>query len=176
MTISEEYARYIGGLRFEALPEEVVAKTKLLMLDTIGVAVAGTSSDTRQVLSKFIPSYEIPGGCSVLSFDRRYTPDMAMLSNGVMSHAYDFDDCHNASLTHPSGILVACLLSLGELSKFGGRDAITAFVAGYEVTVRLGMAATPLGQYTRGFHPTGTVGTLEPLRSAVRLWDWMLND
>ena len=160
MTISEEYASYINHLRFETLPDEVVAKTKQLILDSIGCAIAGTSSDTRQVLSKYIPYYEAERGCSVFSFNRRYSPDVAMLSNGVMSHSYDFDDCHNASLTHPASILVACLLSLGELSKFSGRDAIAAFVGGYEIAVRLGMAATPLGQYTRGFHPTGTVGTL----------------
>jgi hypothetical protein len=38
-----------------------------------------------------------------------------------------------------------------------GREVIAAFVAGYEIACRIGMALRP-GHYDRGFHATGTVG------------------
>jgi len=41
---------------------------------------------------------------------------------------------------------------------------IAAIVAGYEVTVKLGIALDPSAHYAQGFHPTGTVG---PFASAA---------
>jgi 2-methylcitrate dehydratase PrpD len=158
MTISQQYAKFVLDLQYEDLPAAVVDKAKSLFLDTMGVAIGGTLSDTRPILGRLLPPYAQTGGCSALSFPDRYLPEIAMLTNAILSHSFDFDDTHNGSMSHPCGALVSCLLAMGEQVPISGRQAITSLVAGYEIVAHLAIAATALGQYARGFHPTGTTG------------------
>lgn len=158
MTMSEKYAKFVLDLRYEDLPREVVDKAKSLFLDTLGVAIGGTLSDTRPVLGRILPLYTQPGGSSALSFPDLYLPEMAMLTNAIFAHSFDFDDTHNGSMVHPCAVLISCLLGMGDQMPISGRQAIVSLVAGYEVVAHLAIAASALGQYARGFHPTGTTG------------------
>ena len=45
MSLSKELAIWICDTRFEDLPEDVVAATKLRVLDVIGLALAGAETD-----------------------------------------------------------------------------------------------------------------------------------
>jgi len=46
---------------------------------------------------------------------------------------------------------------------------LEGIVAGYEVTVKLGIALDPAAHYARGFHPTGTCGTLGAAVAAAKI-------
>ena len=43
-TLAEDMARWICDLRYEELPSEVVTRTKLILLDTMGCALAATDA------------------------------------------------------------------------------------------------------------------------------------
>ena len=55
------------------------------------------------------------------------------------------------------GALAAAWVPLTD-GLFGGRDVLTAFIAGYEVECRLGEMSGPK-HYDLGYHATGTFGT-----------------
>jgi 2-methylcitrate dehydratase PrpD len=64
--------------------------------------------------------------------------------------------------------VLSALLALAETRAASGRDVVCAFVAGYEAECRVGRA---LGSapYQRGFHATGTLGTLGAAAACARL-------
>ncbi|HML10828.1 MAG TPA: MmgE/PrpD family protein, partial [Stellaceae bacterium] len=92
----------------------------------------------------------------------------AALVNGAAGHALDYDDVNMAMPGHPSVAILPGLLALAEAEGAGGRDVMTAFVAGYETACRIGTAMRP-GHYDLGFHSTGTIGALGAAAACARL-------
>jgi 2-methylcitrate dehydratase PrpD len=97
----------------------------------------------------------------------------AALINGTASHALDFDDCNNTLGGHPSAPVLSALIPLAEQLGSSGRDFITAYVAGFEVETKLGLAVN-FHHYTKGWHPTATLGTFGAAAACARLMK--LND
>jgi 2-methylcitrate dehydratase PrpD len=55
-----------------------------------------------------------------------------------MAHILDYDDAHSRVRTHPSAPLVPAILAVAEYLGLSGRELITAFVVGCEVTLWVG--------------------------------------
>ncbi len=131
---------FLDGIDFDDLSDEVVDRTKRFILDTLGVAVAGTSAPgCRETLGV----YSNWGGreeATVWLFGRRLPVPAAGLLNSLLVHARDFDDTFDESALHALATTLPPALVLGEREKVSGRDLITAVVSGVEVVVRLGLA------------------------------------
>ena len=54
----------------------------------------------------------------------------------TLCHAHDFDDC--GGFGHPSTVLLPVIYALADLVKPSGEEALTAYVAGYEVGDAMG--------------------------------------
>jgi 2-methylcitrate dehydratase PrpD len=59
-------------------------------------------------------------------------------------------------------------LALAEPLHSSGPEFLCAFVAGYETACRVAAAVGPLS-YVRGFHHTGTIGTVGAAAACSRL-------
>ncbi|MBK5220614.1 MAG: MmgE/PrpD family protein, partial [Thermoleophilia bacterium] len=92
----------------------------------------------------------------------------AALANGSMMHALDFDDTHEVALVHSSAVVAATVLAVGEALDASGSEALTAAVAGYEISSRIGLAS-PGALHRRGFHPTSVCGVFAAAAAAARL-------
>jgi 2-methylcitrate dehydratase PrpD len=84
----------------------------------------------------------------------------AALVNGMAGHAFDCDDTHLGSTTHPSSVLVPAALAAGEPLGADGRTLITGLVAGYELIGRLARAIPGISPFQRGFQVTSLYGPL----------------
>ena len=82
----------------------------------------------------------------------------AALVNGAAGHALDFDDMGLGG-THPSVAIAPAVFALAEKRHAGGRALADALLAGYQALARISYASG-WSAYRRGFHATGTVGTL----------------
>ena len=92
----------------------------------------------------------------------------AAFANGMLCHGLDFDDTHSDSVSHVSAVVTPASLAAGEAVGASGRDVLTAIVAGNEVVIRVGMAAS--GRFhTRGFHPTAVCGIFGGTASVGKL-------
>src|SRR5205814_4107167 len=69
---------------------------------------------------------------------------------------------------HPAVAVLPGLIALAGQRNSTGREAVAAFVAGYETVCRIGMALRP-GHYDRGFHATGTVGAFGAAAACAHL-------
>ena len=97
------------------------------------------------------------GESTVLGFDKANCTD-ARLINGVFAHCLDLDDGHRFAQLHPGCAVIPAALSLQKLCNKTGKDFITSIVAGYQVSIVMGMISNPEHR-NNGFHSTGTCGT-----------------
>lgn len=66
-------AGYIAGSRFEHLPKPIVEHVKLLVLDTLGVGLYGTTLPWSQRLLATADTMEAPGRVSVWGTRSRFS-------------------------------------------------------------------------------------------------------
>lgn len=168
---TRELAAFASSLRFEDIPPEVVQRIKLSLLDSLGCCLFGATLPwTRKVARMAIAEGAAPVA-SLIGMGTKSSVSLACLVNGTAGHAFEMDDIHKESILHPGSIATPVALALAEhlASKgaFGGRDIITAMVAGYEVGTRVGNAAT-MSLFFRGFHPQGTSGAFIAAATASR--------
>lgn len=158
MALSCELARWAAGVRFEDLPEDIVASTKLRIMDVIGLALAGAETEFGRSVRDASLAISTPGPCRILGFGDRVGVTSAAFANGAFSQALEFDDTHNESIVHLSSPAVAAALALSEYTAVTGRDLIAAIAIGNEISCRVGSVSS--GElHRRGFHPTGLFAT-----------------
>jgi 2-methylcitrate dehydratase PrpD len=156
--LSAELAHWAATVSFEDLPKDIVAATKLRVMDVIGLALAGAETDFGRSVRDAATAISPPGPCRILGFGDRVGVATAAFANGAFSQALEFDDTHNESIVHMSSPAVAAALALSEFTAVSGRDLITAVAIGNEVSCRVGSVSS--GElHRRGFHPTGLFAT-----------------
>src|SRR5215217_5912543 len=165
---TRQLASHLADLRFEELPNDVVARTKELFLDWVSSVLAGRSARPVEALERFAEMMGPDGGPSeILVSRRRSSPLFAALVNGASSHVVEQDDVHNESVFHPATVVFPSALAAAQQTGASGRDFIAASVVGYETGVRVG---TFLGRsHYQVFHTTGTAGTLAAAAAVARL-------
>src|SRR3984893_7898027 len=149
-------AAYVANLKFEDIPQEVLARAKVLTLDFLGSAIrARRDAESTPSLLKMLEALALDGNgnSTVFGDSKTWTPAVAALLNGALGHSLDFDDTHADSSLHPSAPVVPAAFAAGELVAAGGRDVPPACFAGYEVCSRLANALPPPPHSARGFHP-----------------------
>ena len=158
--MTEKFAEFCEQLRYEDLPHDVIKRTKLLILDTVGIIIrARHDAESTSSLVSAIEKLEMSNGsCQVFSDNKSYSPSAAALLNGTLAHSLDFDDTHAEASLHSSAPILAAALAAAEMNKSSGQQLITACVVGYEIQIRLGLAGGSSSHYKKGFHPTATCG------------------
>ncbi|MEK9659199.1 MAG: MmgE/PrpD family protein [Chloroflexota bacterium] len=157
--------------RYEALTPDVVAQTKALLLDYLGVAFGGVAvaESSGPITAGVLELAEGGAGqATVIGRSERLPAHYAALLNATYAHSMDFDDTHRESVIHIGTPMFATLLALGERAKSGGRDLLAAAAAGYDVTAAIGMAHGG-AVHAHGFHPTATTGVFGCTAAGARL-------
>jgi 2-methylcitrate dehydratase PrpD len=166
--LTVELARRSTTLSFDQLPADVIAMARLCVLDWLGVTLAGSHEPAPRILLKTLAPSAVEDGASVFGHAIRVSPRHAALINGTSSHVLDFDDVNATLIGHPSVAILGAVLALAESLHSSGPEFLSAFVAGYETACRVAAAVGPVS-YLRGFHHTGTIGTLGAAAACARL-------
>ncbi len=166
--LSLDLCAAVAEWRYEQLPADVVATSKALLLDTLGVIGGACHAPGIAELNARLSRWESSGSATGLVGKRRYTPPSAALANGAAAHALDFDDQHDPARVHTSCVVLPTLLATAEdIGGVNGRDFLVAFAIGAELHARFGLACyNSLG---KGWHPTMVFGTLAASVAAGRL-------
>jgi 2-methylcitrate dehydratase PrpD len=151
-------AQALHSRRMVPLGPKALFWAHVVLVDTLGVIVAGMREPSVQILSNI----EIePGGTVPLltGGGAKSSSSVAALIHGTAAHALDFDDMMNSAVVHPSGVLVPALFAAAYRRPTRGADLITALGCGFDITRTLGKVMLP-GHIEQGWHPTGTIGTI----------------
>lgn len=170
-TIAESLAGFAAGLRFEDVPDEVIARAKLHILDTLGTALAAAACDFAESSLagvRALSAGEGEGRHPVIGMKARLPLRDAVLINGILAHGLDYDDTHPGGVIHASTSAVPAVLGAGARADADGRAALLAYLIAIEADARLGVAAKG-GFHLKGFHPTGMLGVFGCALAAGRL-------
>ena len=143
MDLSGRIAGVVSTTTFDDLSEETVLASKMAILDTIGVMIAG--SGAGEGVGDVVGLLEDLGGaerCSVIGFGKKSNPVLAAMANGALAHSIDYDDAHDDAFVHPSASVVPAALTVGEFANASGRDLVRAVSLGNDVMCRLGFAVS----------------------------------
>jgi len=130
---------FIAGMEWGKLPEEAINTSKNVVLDTFGVALAGSKEDLGEILPGVVKERGGRPVSGVIGKGFRTSSPLAALINGTLAHALDFDDVNDNWIGHPSTVLVPALFAVAEKCGSSGKDIITAYITGFEVGAKLGM-------------------------------------
>jgi 2-methylcitrate dehydratase PrpD len=149
MELTREIVRRCQQITCKKLDEAVRDRVAYLLLDYLGVALRGTLSDSSQPIHRFLRG-RAAGSSAVPVCGTELRADAPYAALALV----------NAASLHPAVSVMSAALAAGYLADSSGARLIEAIVAGYEVTVKLGIALDPAAHYAQGFHPTGTCGTM----------------
>jgi 2-methylcitrate dehydratase PrpD len=152
-----------------AVPAVALVQAKLLILDTIGVALAATTHPIGAIIADHAGEVETRAEATIIGRSQRVTAPAAALANGTLANALDFDE-GNHVVTH----VLPAALAMAERQNASGHDLLAAFIVGFEVGVRMkdaidGGRDEGRGPTRRGFWHVGLAGPIAATAAAARL-------
>jgi 2-methylcitrate dehydratase PrpD len=168
--ITKTLIHFCHELNPQNFDSEVIERTKYMLLDYLGVAIAGSFSESSAPIQRMLMRNAPKGSCTVIGTMAQTCPEFAALANGAAAHSVELDDTHQAGSIHPGVVIFSTAIALSEIHPdidFG--QFVSAVVAGYEVSTRLGVAVQPKYHYELGFHPTATCGVFGAAVTASKL-------
>lgn len=161
-SLSEVIADFALNVSLGDVPQDVQHYAKLLISDAIGVAIASFDLEHAKSVRNAVTGMQSRAESTLWGTARKASMADAALHNGALIHGLDYDDTHVAGVVHPSASVVSTALTVGEATGASGQDILSAIICGWEIIIRLGLAAQ--GKFhDRGFHATGI---LSPFASA----------
>lgn len=161
---------FIHDLRFTDLPADVVQQARRCLLDLIGTAAGGHTTDVTHIIRCHAVRHfgaGADGGARLLLDGRRASPVGAALAGGMMIDSMDCHDGHVLTKGHAGVALLPALLALVDSgSAIDGHEFLTALVLGYEIATRAGIA---LHTAACDYHTSGAWNALACAALGARL-------
>jgi len=159
LTLARELVRALRGAAGQPLPEGVARVAALHFTDALGVGLAAAGSPVGAAYREAGRQFANGGPATVFGMASGAAAADAALANGGLMHSLEFDDTHTASIMHGSSVIAAAALASAEAGGATGAALLAAYVRGWEVLARFGLAA-PGRFHAQGFHATSAAGTL----------------
>lgn len=137
---TEKLADYVLTTSYPALPPEVVNKAKLLILDSVGLAIAASGIPEGKKIINLAVAQQAPRQSTILGSANKTSCLMAAWANSSLANLLDFDDTY---LGHPGCTIIPTALAIGEMTKASGKELLAAVVAGYEIANRVAYTLYP---------------------------------
>lgn len=137
----ENITDHITTTQFSDLPEVVVDNTKRFILDSVGVAIAGSSAPGCKDVVDLTKEWGGKPEATALVYGGKVPSPSAAMVNSMMMHALDFDDTLDESALHAHvSVLPAAMAVAESAGKVSGADLINAVTLGVDLVCRLGLA------------------------------------
>jgi 2-methylcitrate dehydratase PrpD len=166
---SQSVARFVSELKLADVPGAVVAKAKLVFLDTLGIALASSTMDFGRMVLNVAQKLGGPPASRLIGSAARVAAANAVLANGTLAHGLDYDDTLEEAIVHTGCCAAMTALSVGDEIGASGRAVLEAAIAGTEVLCKVGLVA-PGKFHARGFHPTAICSTFGAAAAAGKLY------
>ena len=169
--ITRDLAERCAAFRFADLPEAVVARAKLILLDTLGAMLAASPPrySASRILLDAVRQWGGTPECTLVGRTWKTSCVHAALANGTLGYSCDIEPHHPAAILHGPAAMVPAALAFAEREGRSGADFLAAHVLGNEVAVRVSLALDPRALYARGFHPSAICGAFGAAAAAGHL-------
>ncbi len=151
---------WLQHLRLDAVPDEVKARAKHLILDGIACALVGARLPWSDTAVETVTRFEGTGDKTIIGWGRTASGPVACLLNGTFIQGFELDDFHPLGPLHSASVVIPSLLACSEeLGHVSGDRFLLGAVAGFEVGPRVGMALHGAQMLSRGWHSGSVFGT-----------------
>lgn len=136
------FAEHVEQTTWDAVPPAARTAAKTFVLDTLGVAVAGSGDPWAPRLARAARAWGDGDQCTVLGTRERLPAPSAAVVNGYQIHGLEFDCVHEGAVVHPMATIFAALAAdVERRADVDGRTLLAAVVVGVDVAAALGVAA-----------------------------------
>jgi 2-methylcitrate dehydratase PrpD len=160
----KQWANFARETRFDDLPPEVITRTCLVLLDSLGAIIAGRAepelSPARKRLARTAKSR------------KSGSPLLNAFADGTAGTMLEIDEGNQYARGHPGMHVVPAIMAVAESKLVSGKEAILATALGYEIGARIGIAS----KLRVTMHPHGTWGTVGAALSVAKLHKASIRD
>jgi 2-methylcitrate dehydratase PrpD len=168
MTYAQKLAERFTRLSYRQIPQESRHAVKRLLLDYLGVAAAGSQTESGAVAREFAGLQGAASEATLIGGSGRVPMAAASFANAISSHSIELDDIDVLALFHFSPPVFSAALAVAEANGATGKDLLTALAAGCEMMERVSTAANN-DLRNRAFHTTPTCGVFGATVAAGKL-------
>ncbi len=168
-TIATQLAQHFHKLDYRQLPDASKSAVKRLLLDYLGVAIAGSQTESGHAARMFAQSAGVKAEAALIGDPTRVPAAQAAFANAISSHSIELDDIDVLALFHFSPPVFSAALAAAEQHNASGKQLLVALAAGCEMMERVSRAANS-SLRNRGFHTTPTCGVFGATVAAGKLY------
>ncbi|MED4601906.1 MmgE/PrpD family protein, partial [Paenibacillus validus] len=143
MSLVDEMAKFTVSEAVGKIGENHRRRAIEHILDTLGVGLAGNTDPIASSLLTYTERLGERGGYTLLGNAVSASLLQAAFVNGILCHALDYDDSSWRLIGHPSAVVLPSVMATAESMDAGGRELVTAYLIGTEVSCKIGAAAEP---------------------------------
>jgi 2-methylcitrate dehydratase PrpD len=166
--ITAELAKFVAEHPSQGWSESVEHEAHRTFLNWLGCAIGAARHEAVESALAAVHMLSPAPQATLAGRAERVDMASAALINGISSHTFDFDDTHLKTIIHPAGPVASAVMALAETQNSSGRQVLDALVLGIDVACRMGNLVYP-EHYDRGWHITGSTGTLGAAAACARL-------
>ncbi|MCH8744165.1 MAG: MmgE/PrpD family protein [Chloroflexi bacterium] len=153
-----QICQWVGGTRYEDIPEEVRRETVTLLYDQLGGMIASAPLPSCRPVADLAARLGGAGQCSIVGLPLRTTITNAALANGSIAHGDEVDSTGQQGTGHYAATTVPAAFSVAQHVGATGKEFMRALTLGSEVAARF---QSVLGRYgTRNQFAASVGGTM----------------
>ena len=161
-------ADYVAKTLDRELPAEVVARTKLHVLDTFAAMVSGSRLKPGELAARYVDGLGGRPQATVIGTGIVTSAVNAAFANAMAAHADETDDTNPIGPVHLGCSAVSSALATAELAGRTGRDLLRAVTLGYDIGARM-VSALGVGQGPRRRSPSVLTSTFIAAAAAAAM-------
>jgi len=169
--IAAKLADFVAEAKFSDLPKHLVDEARFLLLDTIGCAIRGHSTENGRISVQLARRLGGVAESTIIGTSDKVSCTNAAFANGQLISALDYNPMCTMNDV-PS--VVAAVLALAEKKSTSGKELILSVILGLEITKRIAYAAPLEGISSSVFGAVASAGKIlqsnqEKLANAIGL-------
>lgn len=162
-------SQHITDFQYKDIPGRVIDEIKLFILDYLGVALKGSTTETGEIVREFHLEYgSSKRESTIIGEESKVNGQSAAFINAVSSHSIELDDVDVLALFHSGPPILSAALAAAEANDASGKELLSAVVLGVDILKRLSGVTNP-SLRDRGFHTTPVCGVFGATAAVSRL-------
>ena len=151
-SVVKEFANFIEKSPEIEIPNATLHSAKLIVADCLGAIVGGMAEPEIRMLAES----EGDNVFEILDETKKVTDETISFLFGTAGTVLEMDEGHQFAKGHPGMHIFPALLAAARNREFSGEEFLRAFIIGYDVGARIGLASN----LNPNMHPHGTWGGL----------------
>ena len=144
--VAEIFSKYIEKFKYEDLDKNTLFNSKKFLLDTIGVAIAGSTGAKLDNLKNVVKNWSYGSECSVFGSKELFSRDAATLLNAYQIHCLEYDCIHEGAIVHPMAAILSSMLSYCQIKSkdqnpINGKEFLMSMILGVDIAAYLGVCS-----------------------------------